>query len=314
MLARAAARRTAGRCPNEAVAGVFRAGDVGLPRARAAAAHRLSRARRARSRTPPWPSTSASSSKPCPARRSTRCSARPRAGRPTTRSCRSRTPPRARSAARSTSCARRRSRSAARSSCAIRQNLLSNAGDRRRRDQGLFARAVARAMRAVARAASARRAARRGGEQRRGGAPRRGRARRGGDRRRERRARSTGSPMLAPHIEDEPNNTTRFWVLGRQQVAAVRARRDLARDVGARTGPGAVHEPARAVRDARRHRCRASNRGRRAPGCGSTCSSSTSSGHATDPPVAAALAELAREGAVPQAAGIVSCSRLLGPP
>src|SRR4029078_9385723 len=23
---------------------------------------------------------------------------------------------------------------------------------------------------------------------------------------------------LAPHIEDEPNNTTRFWVLGRQQV------------------------------------------------------------------------------------------------
>ncbi|MFO1324256.1 MAG: prephenate dehydratase [Burkholderiales bacterium] len=28
-----------------------------------------------------------------------------------------------------------------------------------------------------------------------------------------------GLATLAPHIEDEPNNTTRFWVLGRQQVA-----------------------------------------------------------------------------------------------
>ena len=53
--------------------------------------------------------------------------------------------------------------------------------------QGLFARAVARAVRAVARAAPARGAARRRGEQRRGGPARRGRTRRGGDRRRERR-------------------------------------------------------------------------------------------------------------------------------
>jgi chorismate mutase / prephenate dehydratase len=29
-----------------------------------------------------------------------------------------------------------------------------------------------------------------------------------------------GLAMLARHIEDEPNNTTRFWVLGRQRVAA----------------------------------------------------------------------------------------------
>jgi chorismate mutase/prephenate dehydratase len=29
-----------------------------------------------------------------------------------------------------------------------------------------------------------------------------------------------GLAVVAPHIEDEPNNTTRFWVLGRQQVAA----------------------------------------------------------------------------------------------
>src|SRR4029450_1506247 len=27
-----------------------------------------------------------------------------------------------------------------------------------------------------------------------------------------------GLATLAPHIEDEPNNTTRFWVLGRQHV------------------------------------------------------------------------------------------------
>ena len=29
-----------------------------------------------------------------------------------------------------------------------------------------------------------------------------------------------GLSVLAPHIEDEPNNTTRFWVLGRQSVGA----------------------------------------------------------------------------------------------
>lgn len=29
-----------------------------------------------------------------------------------------------------------------------------------------------------------------------------------------------GLPTLAPHIEDEPNNTTRFWVLGHQQPKA----------------------------------------------------------------------------------------------
>ena len=29
-----------------------------------------------------------------------------------------------------------------------------------------------------------------------------------------------GLSILAPHIEDEPNNTTRFWVLGRQSVGA----------------------------------------------------------------------------------------------
>ena len=57
--------------------------------------------------------------------------------------------------------------------------------------------------------------------------------------------------MLAPHIEDEPNNTTRFWVLGRQHVPAVGSRRDVARDVGAEP-PGRGAPAARAVREARR--------------------------------------------------------------
>ena len=68
----------------------------------------------------------------------------------------------------------------------IQQNLLSNAGALDAVTQGLFACAVARAMRAVAREASAGRAARRGGEQCRGRAARRRRGERRGDRRRER--------------------------------------------------------------------------------------------------------------------------------
>ncbi len=49
-----------------------------------------------------------------------------------------------------------------------------------------------------------------------------------------------GLSILAPHIEDEPNNTTRFWVLGRQQVPpSGRDRTSLV--MSAPNRPGAVH-------------------------------------------------------------------------
>ena len=49
-----------------------------------------------------------------------------------------------------------------------------------------------------------------------------------------------GLATLAPHIEDEPNNTTRFWVLGRQQPKA--SGRDVTSLVmSCPNRPGAVH-------------------------------------------------------------------------
>lgn len=47
-------------------------------------------------------------------------------------------------------------------------------------------------------------------------------------------------PVLAPHVEDEPNNTTRFWVLGRQQVAAS-GRDETSLVMSTPNRPGAVH-------------------------------------------------------------------------
>ena len=97
----------------------------------------------------------------------------------------------------------------------IQQNLLAKASRSTRVTQGLFARAIARAMRAVAGAPSALGAARRRwrATPKRRASPRRSRARRRLPA--TRRQRSIGLDVLAAHIEDEPNNTTRFWVLGR---------------------------------------------------------------------------------------------------
>ena len=149
------------------------AGDVGVPRARADAARSPISVPPARSRTTRSPGISGSSSKRCRARRSTTCSAPAESGQtdhavvPVENSSEGaigrtldlmcQTP--------LTICGEIRLR--------IRQNLLSTATRDRRDREGLLARAIARAMRAVARAASARRRARRRGEQRRGGAPRR---------------------------------------------------------------------------------------------------------------------------------------------
>ena len=49
-----------------------------------------------------------------------------------------------------------------------------------------------------------------------------------------------GLRVLAPHIEDEPNNTTRFWVLGRQAVGAS-GRDKTSLVMAAPNRPGAVH-------------------------------------------------------------------------
>ncbi len=46
--------------------------------------------------------------------------------------------------------------------------------------------------------------------------------------------------VLAPHIEDEPNNTTRFWVLGRQQVGPS-GHDKTSLVMSAPNRPGAVH-------------------------------------------------------------------------
>jgi chorismate mutase/prephenate dehydratase len=49
-----------------------------------------------------------------------------------------------------------------------------------------------------------------------------------------------GLAILAPHIEDEANNTTRFWVLGRQAVPAS-GRDETSLVMSAPNRPGAVH-------------------------------------------------------------------------
>ena len=50
-----------------------------------------------------------------------------------------------------------------------------------------------------------------------------------------------GLAILAPHIEDEPNNTTRFWVLGRQKVGAS-GRDETSLVMSCPNRPGAVYQ------------------------------------------------------------------------
>ncbi|MGE5103925.1 MAG: prephenate dehydratase [Betaproteobacteria bacterium] len=49
-----------------------------------------------------------------------------------------------------------------------------------------------------------------------------------------------GLAVLAPHVEDEPNNTTRFWVLGRQEVAPS-GRDETSLVMSAANRPGAMY-------------------------------------------------------------------------
>ena len=249
----------------------------------------------------------------CRARRSTTCSARSRAGRPTTRSCRSRTRPRARSAARSISCADDRSVDLRRGQAARPAEPAVECAARSATVTSVYSHAqslaqcvqwLAQHLPGVPRIAVASNA-----EAARLAAAEAGRRR---DRRRERGARSTDSRSLAPHIEDEPNNTTRFWVLGRQQVAAVGPRRDVARDVGPEPAGRACYSLLEPFAKHGVSMTRFESRPARTGLLGVPVLRRLRRPSQTTPPVAAALAELATTRAVPEAAGLVSCGAGLG--
>lgn len=97
--------------------------------------------------------------------------------------------------------------------------------------------------------------------------------------------------ILAPHIEDEPNNTTRFWVIGRQQVPPS-GRDETSLVMSAPNKPGAVHhllEPfARHGVSMTRFESRPAR-----TGLWEYLFFVDIAGHRLDPPVAQALAELA---------------------
>jgi chorismate mutase/prephenate dehydratase len=99
-----------------------------------------------------------------------------------------------------------------------------------------------------------------------------------------------GLAILAPHIEDEPNNTTRFWVLGRQQVPPS-GRDETSLVMSAPNRPGAVHhllEPfARHGVSMTRFESRPAR-----TGLWEYFFFVDIAGHRNDPPVALALAEL----------------------
>jgi chorismate mutase/prephenate dehydratase len=99
--------------------------------------------------------------------------------------------------------------------------------------------------------------------------------------------------IVAPHIEDEPNNTTRFWVLGRQDVAPS-GRDETSLVMSAPNRPGAVHallEPfARHGVSMTRFESRPAR-----TGLWEYLFFVDVAGHRLDPPVAAALAELAQK-------------------
>jgi len=100
-----------------------------------------------------------------------------------------------------------------------------------------------------------------------------------------------GLPTLASHIEDEPNNTTRFWVLGRHQAGSS-GHDETSLVMSCPNRPGAVHkllEPfAKHGVSMSRFESRPARTGR-----WEYLFFVDLVGHRDDPPVAAALSELA---------------------
>ncbi len=100
-----------------------------------------------------------------------------------------------------------------------------------------------------------------------------------------------GLATLVPHIEDEPNNTTRFWVLGRQRIAAS-GRDKTSLVMSCPNRPGAVHELLEPIARHRVSMTRLESRPART-GLWEYLFFVDMIGHCDDPPVAATLAELA---------------------
>ena len=99
-----------------------------------------------------------------------------------------------------------------------------------------------------------------------------------------------GLHVLAPHIEDEPNNTTRFWVLGRQPVARS-GRDETSLVMSAHNRPGAVHALLEPLADNGVSMTRLESRPART-GLWEYLFFVDLEGHRDDPPIAATLAEL----------------------
>lgn len=101
-----------------------------------------------------------------------------------------------------------------------------------------------------------------------------------------------GLATLAAHIEDEPNNTTRFWVLGRQR-AGPSGRDETALVMSCPNRPGAVHKLLAPFATHGVSMSRLESRPART-GRWEYLFFVDLVGHRDDPPVAAALAELAQ--------------------
>jgi chorismate mutase/prephenate dehydratase len=99
-----------------------------------------------------------------------------------------------------------------------------------------------------------------------------------------------GLTILVPHIEDDPNNTTRFWVLGRQPVPPS-GRDETSLVMSAPNRPGAVYSLLEPLAKHGVSMSRLESRPART-GLWEYLFFVDLEGHQTDPPVAAALAEL----------------------
>jgi chorismate mutase/prephenate dehydratase len=99
-----------------------------------------------------------------------------------------------------------------------------------------------------------------------------------------------GLNVLAPHIEDEPNNTTRFWVLG-QQTVPPSGKDETSLVMSAPNRPGAVYSLLEPLARHGVSMSRFESRPART-GLWEYLFFIDIEGHSTDAPVAAALAEL----------------------